>query len=120
MKDGSIVDPDIYLEAKIHKTHLPNGVNTWYNSPSKYVQEVVRNIEEHLVKEYDRRRLVKCASAPFLNNYKLELDMSTELEPKQASYYQTQIDGLHWMVEIRRVDIIAEVFMTPLPLAMTR
>jgi hypothetical protein len=29
MKEGSIVDPDFYLGAKLHKTTLPNCVEAW-------------------------------------------------------------------------------------------
>ena len=45
MKKGSIGDPAIYLEAKLHKVQLDNGVFTWGMSPAKYVQEAVRNVE---------------------------------------------------------------------------
>ena len=48
MKKGYIGDPDIYLGAKLRKVHLDNGVFAWGISPAKYVQEAVRNVEEHL------------------------------------------------------------------------
>ena len=42
--------------------------------------------------------------------YRPELDFSPELEPKEATYYQSQIGILRWMVvELGRVDIITEV-----------
>ena len=50
MKKGSIGDPDIYLGAKLHKVQLDNGMFAWGMSPEKYVQEAVRNVEEHLTK----------------------------------------------------------------------
>ena len=44
--------------------------------------------------------------------------MSSKLGPKQASYYQTLIGVLHWMVDIGRVNMITEVSMMTLQLAM--
>ena len=48
MKKGSIGYPDINLGAKLRKVQLDNGVFAWGMSPTKYVQEEVRNLEEHL------------------------------------------------------------------------
>ena len=48
MKPGSIGDPDVYLGGKLRKIRLPNGVLAWANSSSKYVQEIVANIEKHI------------------------------------------------------------------------
>ena len=46
MKPGTIGDPDIYLGGKLRKVQLNNGVWAWGMSPSKYVQDAVRNSEE--------------------------------------------------------------------------
>jgi hypothetical protein len=48
MKPGSIGDPDIYLGAKLCQCTLPNSVRAWALSPSKYVQEAVKMVEQHL------------------------------------------------------------------------
>ena len=120
MKEGSVGDPDMYLGAKLRKTVLPNGVEAWATSPSKYVQEAVKNVESHLSKEKDGMKLDKRASAPFMRDYKPELDMSPELGPTEASYYQSQIGVLQWMVEIGRVDMITEVSMLASQLANPR
>ena len=48
MKPGSIGDPDVYLVGKLQKIRLPSGVFAWENSSSKYVQEIVANVEEHI------------------------------------------------------------------------
>ena len=108
MKPGSIGDPDLYLGAKVKKTVLPNGVVAWGLSPSKYVQEAVKNVEEHLAKQ-GGRKLAKRASAPFPTGYIPELDQTRELNEKESSYYQSLIGILRWMVEIGRTDIITEV-----------
>jgi hypothetical protein len=47
MKAGSIGKPDIYLGAKVSKVQLDNTVTAWaLLSPSKYVQEAVKNFKE--------------------------------------------------------------------------
>ena len=120
MKEGSIGDPDIYLGTKLHKTTLPNGVKAWSTSPGIYVQEAVKNVELHLAKEYDGRKLFKRASALFAPNYKPELDMSSELGPKQVTYYQSLVGVLQWMIELGRVDMITEVNTMAGFLAMPR
>ena len=86
MKEDSIGDPDMYLGAKLRKIVLPNGVEAWSTSPSKYVQERVKNAEDHLAKEHGGAKLAKRISAPFVGDYKPELDMSPVLGPTDASY----------------------------------
>ena len=53
LKESSVGDPDIYLGAKLKKTQMPNGVWCWSLSPSKYIQEAVRNCEKHLKENFD-------------------------------------------------------------------
>ena len=120
MKEGSIGDPDMYLGAKLRKTILPNGVEAWAMSPSKYVQEAVKNVEGHLSKEKGGMKLAKRANTPYLRDYKPKLDMSPELGPTEAQYYQSQVGVLQWMVEIGRIDMITEVSMLASHLAMPR
>ena len=120
MKEGSIGDPDLYLGAKLRKISLPNGVQAWSTSPSKYVQEAVKNVSTHLYKEYEGRKLVKRASAPFPRGYIPELDTTPVLGAKEANYYQSLIGILQWMVEIGRVDMLTEVSMMSSQLAMPR
>jgi hypothetical protein len=45
LKKSSVGDLDIYLGAKLRKVELENGVNAWSLSPSKYVQEAVKNVK---------------------------------------------------------------------------
>jgi hypothetical protein len=37
MKKGSIGDPDIYLGSRLKQALLPNGIETWMMSPTKYI-----------------------------------------------------------------------------------
>ena len=76
MKENSIGDPDLYLGAKLRRTMLPNGVQAWAASPSKYIQEAVRNVEEYLHREHGGRKLAKRANAPFPRGYIPELDIA--------------------------------------------
>ena len=75
-------------------------------------------IEEKINK--DGRKLVKRATTPFLFNYRPEVDNSPELSPEDASYYQSLIGILRWMVELGRVDICCEVSMMSTQLALPR
>eukprot|EP00978_Attheya_sp_CCMP212_P012602 scaffold31521_cov55-Attheya_sp.AAC.1 len=102
--------PKLNLGVKIWKVKLPNGVWSWSLSPSKYVQEAIKikNAKEHLNKEYDGLNLTKRAPTPFVKDYRVELDILEELGPEEASYFQSQIGVLRWMVELGQVDIITE------------
>ena len=98
MKEGLIADPNIYLGSKLRKTRLKNGVIAWSMSASKYVQETVAEVEEHLKKE--RPVLSWKASTPLSFGYIPELDVTDNLETEEANYLQSQIDILQWMVEL--------------------
>ena len=79
-------------------------------SPSKYAQEAVRNCETHLRDNYGGRyKLLANAPNPFTMGYDPELDVSTPLEPDLASYYQSLIGIMRWMIELGRIDIATEI-----------
>ena len=120
MKKGSIGDRDLYIGAKHRKITLHNGVQAWSTSPSKYIQEAVKNVEKYPHINCGGMKLAKRANAPFSRDYAPELDISPELDPKRANYYQSLMGMLQWMVEIDRVDMITEVSMMALQLAMPR
>jgi len=121
LKPDSVGDPDIYLGAKLRQTQLPNGVWAWALSPSKYVNQAVRNCETHLKEHFDGRfTLPKRAENPFSMSYESELDESTPLDPNAASYFQTIIGVMRWMVEIGRIDIATEVSLLSSHLAYPR
>ena len=54
------------------------------------------------------------------NGYQPKLDVSTELNPRDASQYQSLIGILRWIVELGRVDICCEMSMLSSHLAMPR
>jgi len=120
MKPGSIGDPDFYLGAKMRKVTLPNQVEAWALSPSKYVQDAISNVSAFIEKEFDGMKLPLKASAPFKRDYRPEVDSSPELNAEHASFYHSQIGILRWMVELGRIDIITEVSLLSSHLALPR
>jgi hypothetical protein len=118
MKDGSIQEPTFYLGAKLKKRVLPNVVIAWGMSSSKYVNAAVQNVHEHLATSAGGQTLKKKATAPFPVDYRPEMDVTLELSPVMANYYQTQIGVLRWYVELGRIDIVTEVSLLSLHLCL--
>ena len=109
LKDGSVGPPSLYLGAKISQVILPNGVRAYAWSPSKYIQEAIRNLEVHLnVRGYKLRNRV---NSPFTPSYRPECDTSEECDEDDARLYLSLIGLLRWMVELGRVDLVCEVSM---------
>ena len=77
----------MYLGAKLRHIKLPNGVISWTLGPSKYAHEAAKSMEQHLAKEYNRRKLVKRGSTSFQVNYRPEFGISPKLGQFQAQYY---------------------------------
>jgi len=64
--------------------------------------------------------LMKGATTPLSPEYRLELDVSPELDPEDAAYYQSLIGVLRWMVEMGRVNICCEISMMSSCIALPR
>ena len=118
MKKNSVGPPDIYLGNKISKVTLENGVTAWAFSSSQYVQSAVRNVEAHLSKIGGK--LPTRAATPFSSGYRPEIDVSKELNPTEAAYYQSLIGILCWIVELGRMDMTCEVSMMASMMALPR
>ena len=89
---------------------LANGTWCWSLSPSKYVQEAVLKCDQALRDTYGGTyKFPKNSPNPFPMGYKPETDLTTLLSPDLASYYQSLIVVMRWMVEIGRIDISKEV-----------
>ena len=118
LKEESIGPPDIYLGGKVTKVMLKNGAMSWAFSASQYVKSAVKNVEDYLS---DRdMKLPGRAKSPLGSNYRPEIDLSDELDPVMAAYYQSLIGILRWAVELGRVDITCEVSMMASHLALPR
>ena len=57
---------------------------------------------------------------PLTINYHPEIDISQDIDPQDASYYQFLIGILRWIVELGQVDICVEVYMMYSHVALTR
>ena len=64
--------------------------------------------------------MFKVAPNPFEQSYDPDVDVTKLLPPDQASYYNSIIGVLRWMVELGRVDICTEVSQLASFLAMPR
>ena len=88
----AIGDPDIYLGAKLKLMQLENNIWCWGISPFKYVKEAVRNCEEHLKTHFrGKYGLVKSDPNPFVMGYEPAMDISTECDVEEATYFQSVI-----------------------------
>ena len=120
MKAGSMGDPDIYLGAKVNPMKMSNGVTAWAISPSKYVNEAVNNCEKWIQENMPEHKHSSRVTNPFPTDYDLDLDTTNELNEEQATYFQSQIGILHWIVELGRIDIATEVSLLASHVALPR
>ena len=98
LKEESISPPKLYLGSRIRKVQLENGIECWAASSSQYIQAAVKNVEEYLGKDQNlKMKLPTRAETPLQTSYQPELDVSPELGPVEAAYYQTLIGILHWI-----------------------
>ena len=94
-------------------------MEAWAASTSQYVQESVKNVEPHLDKL--NMMLKKGATTPLSPEYpRPELDVSPELDPGDAAYYQSLIVILRWMIEMGRVDMCCEISIMSSCIALPR
>ena len=99
---------------------MNNGVTAWAISPSKYVDEAVNNCEKWIQENMPEHKHSSRATNPFPTDYDPDLDTTNELDEDQATYYQSQIGILHWIVELGRVDITTEVSLLASHVALPR
>ena len=118
VKEESIGAPKIYLGNKVSKVTMENGIKAWSFSSSQYVQAAVANVEDYLKKH--GKSLPTKASAPISNGYRPEIDVTPELDVKEAAYYQSLIGILRWIVELGRADICVEASMMASCMALPR
>ena len=121
LKPGSLADPNIYMGARVKLMALPNGFMEWLLSPSKYVQEAV-NIVETYVKDKLREhwKIPKTSVNSFPIGYETTEDVTPELDPELALYYQSIIGVLIWMVELGQININTEILMLASHLVLPR
>jgi hypothetical protein len=118
LKEESIGPPEIYLGGRMRKVVLENGATAWAFGSTQYVRASVENVKEYIAKK-QLEPLRKC-KAPFRTKYRPEIDVTPELSVDEASYYQSLIGILRWIVELGRVDICCEVSLLSSHLALPR
>ena len=118
LKPESIGKPSQYLGGKLSEVKMNNGQRAWSFSSGQYVRESVKNVETYL--ESVHRKLPRRANTPLSQDYRPEVDVSAELSPGDAAYYQSLIGMLRWMVELGRIDICLETSMMSSHLALPR
>ena len=113
LKEASIGPPKLYLGGHVRKVVLENGVKAWGFSSSQYVQAAVKNVETFLAETKDKRWKMpaRTGSSAIPASYRPELDITPELEPELAAYYNSLIGILQWINELGRVDICLEILM---------
>ena len=121
LKEKSIGPPTIYLGGQVRQVEVENGVKAWAVGSSQYVNAAVKNVETYLnEQEVKRYKLPAKAETPIKTSYRPELDVSPELKPREAAYYQSLIGILRWIVELGRVDICLETSIMSSHLALPR
>ena len=118
MQPKSVSPLDLYLGGKVTKLKLPNGVDAWAFSSSQYVQAAVKNVDQSLEKR--GMKLKKGVKAPFTTNYRPEIDGSDELDDEGATYYQSLIGILRWIVELGLIYVGVEASMLASCMALPR
>jgi hypothetical protein len=98
LKEESIGPPEIYLGGQVRHVELANGAKAWAFGSAQYVKAAVSNVKEYLAKK--GKSLPAKAKTPLSSGYRPEVDISEELGPEDASYYQSLIGILRWMVEL--------------------
>ena len=118
LKEKSIGPPEQYLGNKVSKVTLANGKECWSFSSSQYVQAAVKNVEDY--RSNNGLDPLPRAKSPWPSNYRPEIDVTAELSAHKASYYQSLIGILRWIVELGRGDLAMEVSAMASMMALPR
>jgi hypothetical protein len=93
-------------------------VKAWGLSPSKYVNQAVKNCVSHLTEKFAGKYQIQArADSSFPTDYCAKINVTEPSTPEYASFFMHLIGVLGWMVELGRVDIVTEVSMLLLYLA---
>jgi hypothetical protein len=119
LKEESIGPPAIYLGGPMRKVTLKSGTKAWPFGSSQYVHAAVANVEAKLTLR--NASLPTRVNTPLKSGYRPKIDITPELNPKDAlHYYHSLIGILRWIVELGRVNICCEISMMSSHLALPR
>ena len=82
LKPSPIGDPEIYLGAKLKNMRLDNRVWARATIPTRYIKELVANVEQYLAELADAHWQLpkKKANKPLIGDYAMEMDETPALE----------------------------------------
>ena len=118
LKYNKIEPCDIYIGATLAKMNFESGNSCCTMSSEKYVKAAVANLEDNLARS-GKIFLSKCVT-PLLINYAHWLEDSPELMANIMQRCQELIGQIIWFVEIRCMDILLEISLLLIYLAMPR
>ena len=118
LKGDKAEEPTMYLGAGVSKITNEAEDICWEMLLEKYCRAAVQNIEDDLKKV--NRALSSKWYTPLSQNYRPELDVTSELKPAGVQRYQELIGILRLAVELGRVDILYKVSRMSLHLALPR
>jgi hypothetical protein len=98
LRKESIGKPSNYLGVKLQEVNLENGVVAWAFGSCQYVQLAVKNVKEHL--QVKGEKLSYKAPTSLSSGYCPEIDITPELNNKDATYYYSLIGVLWWIVKL--------------------
>jgi Reverse transcriptase (RNA-dependent DNA polymerase) len=108
LKEGSVMEPKIYLGADISKIQMADGRECWAMSAEGYVRSAVANIDKQLKLEGYKALRTRAAN-PFRTGYRPEVDVTTHLPVHAIRFYQGLIGIARWAIELGRIDIAFEI-----------
>ena len=120
LKNDKIEPPQDFLGAQLFNKRIDGNCPEpcWRISSEKYVAEAIKNVQQ----QRQDRGLPKLTKhkQPLPSKYRPELDLTDELDDRDANYFQELIGVLRWAIELGRVDIAVEVSMLSSYLALPR
>ena len=126
VREDTIKESDQYLGADIAKVYFNDGTYAWTMGACSYCKNAIKNIKVRLSEDGFKfnsklSSVEYSAKQPFsTQDYRPELDTSTECTPDQMHLYQNLIGVLRWIVELGRIDIAYECALLSSYLAFPR
>ena len=88
---------------------MTNSQKCWAFGLTQYVRAAVDNVEEYLGTK--GAETSPQGNDSFIKQVFPEVDISDELDEDEASYFQSLIGVLRWIVELGRIEICCELSM---------
>ena len=106
------------LGGSIARAATDQGTECWKLSSEKHVKTAVANLKESLKKS--NLKLPSKCSTPFSSGHHPAEDTTSKLDAEGTRYYQELIRVLRWAIELGRADMLLEVALLSIHLALPR